>query len=164
MKTNTDTDNDTTPTAAYYDNLVSTTRRIGYCHHREGMPDRFVADDTTYTVVPFDRDSNGVGDKFRAYAVRDNHHTPGPWRVAIHASGLLKVESRDRVICDGFAKDYVNACLVAAAPDLLAALQEALEALDEAVRFTRGALDCSDVLDYARAIVAKATLDPNHMH
>lgn len=44
------------------------------------------------------------------------------WRVAKHASGLVKVETRDRVIFDGFAGEERNAYLAAAAPQLREAL------------------------------------------
>ena len=44
------------------------------------------------------------------------------WRVTKHASGLVKVESRDRVIFDGFQGEERNAYLAAAAPQLREAL------------------------------------------
>lgn len=53
-------------------------------------------------------------------------HTPGPWRATLHANGLVKVESNQRVICDGFRGEEANARLIAAAPDLLAALKAVL--------------------------------------
>lgn len=57
-------------------------------------------------------------------APKDQQATPGPWRVTTHQpSGLLKVESADRVICDGFSGEYGNALLIASAPCMLAALK-----------------------------------------
>lgn len=52
-----------------------------------------------------------------------NTHTPGPWRVTRHGNRMIKVESKDRVIFDGFNGEDANAQLAAAAPELLAALQ-----------------------------------------
>ena len=51
-------------------------------------------------------------------------HTPGPWRVTIHGFHMIKVESKDRVIFDGFHGEEANAQLAAAAPELLEALIE----------------------------------------
>lgn len=62
------------------------------------------------------------------HAARDAGHTPGPWRVTTHdaPSRLIKVESRDRVICDAFHGETANAALISAAPDLLNALEMVL--------------------------------------
>lgn len=62
-------------------------------------------------------------------------HTPGPWRVTHHAR-CLKVESASRVICDGFRNEAANAHLIAAAPDLLAALKAVVAGhpLDQEIR------------------------------
>ena len=51
--------------------------------------------------------------------------TPGPWSVERHSSKLSKVEARNRVVCDAFAgsaEDDANAQLIAAAPELMAAV------------------------------------------
>lgn len=61
-------------------------------------------------------------------------HTPGPWRVqSFLQEGWLIVENRSRCVCrcyaykEGHANDMeqeANARLIAAAPDLLEALEE----------------------------------------
>ncbi len=88
-------------------------------------------------------------------------HTPGPW-VAV---GSWVEHPNDAVadicICDPslFEQGYLgrtdaeknaNACLVAAAPDMLAALDEALRAAD------LGYEPPFDLLNTMRAVVAKA--------
>lgn len=88
-------------------------------------------------------------------------HTPGPWTIKNEESPLdfemdLCVMAGEKTIChffDSTPNDYVNACLIAAAPDLLEALQ-AVEILF--------ACHCKDAtalewLDKARAAIAKAT-------
>jgi hypothetical protein len=70
-----------------------------------------------------------------------SEHTPGPWRVLNHASGhvgFIAVVAGERThICDvfpygtrastaGLDEHLANARLIAAAPDLLAALKEAV--------------------------------------
>lgn len=47
-----------------------------------------------------------------------NTHTKGPWRVAHHRPGLVKVECGDKVVCDCLSND-ANARLIAASPELL---------------------------------------------
>ena len=91
-------------------------------------------------------------------------HTPGPWKVSKHASGLLKIETKDRVICDGFAGESANAALIASAPDLLAALVSAeglvYEAQSDIPEEYRAKRDCLAALSIIRAAIAKAT-NPN---
>lgn len=57
-------------------------------------------------------------------------YTPGPWSVQHANSGVRIVQEANstgpkaKVICSGLAGDRANARLIAAAPDMLAALQE----------------------------------------
>ena len=86
-------------------------------------------------------------------------HTPGPWAISPirDADGALYIESpltdarNERVACIfGFAEADANARLIAAAPDMLAALREAyltLECRDGTARVT----------EQVRAAIAKAT-------
>lgn len=60
-------------------------------------------------------------------------HTPGPWRVTRHNSKLIKVESNNRVICDGFSNEVANASLIAASPDLLEALTLTQKLVEELI-------------------------------
>jgi len=84
-------------------------------------------------------------------------HTPGPWRIAPHSKWLLKIETADRVICDGFSgshEDYANARLIAAAPDLLAALARLVES--PGVNEDMLSPETIAAADAARAAIAKA--------
>ena len=79
-------------------------------------------------------------------------HTPGPW-MPHHDKGRLYVEThRDDVICMvakglGTQEDQANANLIAAAPELLEALQVMLDAAQH---------DITTECDIARAAIAKA--------
>lgn len=52
----------------------------------------------------------------------NTQYEPLNWRVTRHASGLLKIETRERVVFDGFNGEERNAYLAAAAPQLREAL------------------------------------------
>lgn len=92
-------------------------------------------------------------------------HTPGPWRAC---GDSVKAGSRFNVCpcvtAGGSAKGmiderevtYANARLIAAAPDLLAALRAAKVRLQFAERH----IDCADELATASAAIAKATGEP----
>ena len=95
----------------------------------------------------------------------ESKHTRGPW----HAGGYM-----DQIVFNdkGFAvasctvyhgkelagTSAANARLIAAAPDLLAALEAALGALDECDRFKPGLVDINVIVDVREAI-AKAKGD-----
>lgn len=53
-------------------------------------------------------------------------YTPGPWRLAGHPGGEVAN------CCNGFGNQDANARLIAAAPDLLAALKALLKGLGTA--------------------------------
>ena len=58
----------------------------------------------------------------------DTTHTPGPWRV-LHKRGVFPMDTESLAIgtAEQHRKEHVaNALLMAAAPDMLAALQEVL--------------------------------------
>jgi hypothetical protein len=83
----------------------------------------------------------------------ENIPSPNSWRMTQHIApsgkiAHIKVESKDRVIFDGFAGDEPHATLAAAAPDLFWALnnlqanpndprahRQALDAMAKATRF-----------------------------
>lgn len=59
------------------------------------------------------------------------NYTPGPWKVVLYPSKekplTVAIESDNGCICDMVSvlvDDYANAALIAAAPDLLAALED----------------------------------------
>ncbi len=86
-------------------------------------------------------------------------HTPGPWRLAASGIDGHKVVAPDgRNICGmsnrislSMAERHANARLVAAAPDLLAALRDLVPA-----DFDRHPDDFMPVWHAARAAIAKA--------
>lgn len=83
-----------------------------------------------------------------------NAHTPGPWK-STHCT-VSAEETDERLgfrisVRNGNRDDTrANARLIAAAPDLLAALQDVLRVADRA----------TDEFDAARAAIAKATWRP----
>ena len=111
--------------------------------------------------------------------MKDEKHTPGPWRVVIDddgnpLSGRPSVCASDELDCmivhwDGFAQQYwrsargdkeihANARLIAAAPDLLDALEGLLAAVMSAKSpdITVKLKDFRNATDAARAAISKA--------
>lgn len=104
-------------------------------------------------------------------------HTPGPWYVGAQNDAIYIIAGRppalnndfpvhgaDRELIaamkgDGYSMDSANASLIAAAPDLLAALQVVMPALEVMRKqWPRSKHDDSlDVVAFARAAIAKAT-------
>jgi hypothetical protein len=81
-------------------------------------------------------------------------HTPGPWRVAPGDACLV---FNGHHVKPTKAPNAADALLIAAAPDLLAALEFAADKLDDAIRLagcTAGSY--KRARDEARAIIAKA--------
>ena len=99
----------------------------------------------------------------------NRNHTPGPWKTQTHIS-LDRLEIRDAdgrriAVC---AMDFpmsakthdANARLIAAAPELLAALAEAVDELEQMHRHyygnCPGGCPACVAIDKARAAIAKA--------
>ncbi len=92
-------------------------------------------------------------------------HTPGPWTVDgddIYASGLIVAQASFRL-----EQCAANARLIAAAPDLLAAL-EGLEALENTIGSCKECYTCTghetpagDASEQARAAIAAAKGEAN---
>lgn len=83
-----------------------------------------------------------------------NKHTPGPWEVqrTYTALEIRTAESKPVATLPGYKAPYkATACLIAAAPDLLEAAQDALDAL------TNEDLDPQDAIDALEQAIAKAT-------
>jgi len=99
--------------------------------------------------------------------MKETKHTPGPWRV-----NQRRIEYGPIVAGDGFAVATVmrdpcengggptewqaNACLIAAAPDLLRELQSFVHRFGDFPKPPAGR-DLEIYLDAARAAIAKAT-------
>ena len=79
-----------------------------------------------------------------------------------HPSGLVKVESKDRVIFDGFNGEESNARLAAASPEMLHALKRALPWIgkmiaDNAHMNSVAPNDCVGAMQEMEAAILKAT-------
>jgi hypothetical protein len=83
-------------------------------------------------------------------------HTPGPWDIA-KGKTYCAIRTDERVIADmrlvGLHHNEANARLIAAAPELLDALQAALEAL----RGSAGFDEINNAKKQVKAAIAKAT-------
>lgn len=92
----------------------------------------------------------------------ETKHTPGPW----YRDGYTVYDAKDAAIveCDSYHscdEDYANANLIAAAPDMLEALQMAMRVFDKQRELLQSG--CKDIpcprdeaLDILRAALAKA--------
>lgn len=86
----------------------------------------------------------------------ETKHTPGPWTATGHDGGMcVVVESKWGSVAKALpvgceVQEAANARLIAAAPELLEALEEIAEQLE-----LEGP-SCSDILAAARAAIAKA--------
>ena len=94
------------------------------------------------------------------------NHTPGPWFadssfVGSHSIDRFFIKCNSKDLPNGVAEAEANARLIAAAPDLLAALRACVRAYDESVpvdqRWTTGTNLVPDWYAAARAAIARAT-------
>lgn len=94
----------------------------------------------------------------------NTQHTPGPWQIWAEITAISRnpctghtiSRGDDVFICDAVGTSAANARLIAAAPDLLAALRQAYSVLmdgkpDEADDYK------AEAREAARAAIAKAT-------
>lgn len=81
-------------------------------------------------------------------------HTPGPWQPRF-LYRMIKAarETPGLLIATDPANDWADACLMAAAPDMLHALRETLDCIE--VNYV-GVDVCPPCLELARAAVSKA--------
>ncbi|HGP1135696.1 TPA: hypothetical protein ACLF0I_003535 [Pseudomonas aeruginosa] len=88
-------------------------------------------------------------------------HTPGPWEIERYSDGLIQIVGDVRIVSDDEENvttvveavargDEANARLIAAAPELLEALQVCIQQIT-------ALCSADDVPDQARAEIAKAT-------
>ena len=99
----------------------------------------------------------------------NTQHTPGPWEVKIGtedddwAHQWPTIEAKNYVVVgtegiyQDFDTDMANARLIAAAPDLLEALQDLFEDDMEHVLMGDGKDDQIEAISKAKAAIAKAT-------
>ena len=84
-------------------------------------------------------------------------HTPGPWMVSsegqVRGCGSYVCSAGYDVNGDGSARPSANACLIAAAPELLHALRTVIDCADDAE-------SADEALDLAGAAIAKAEGTP----
>lgn len=97
----------------------------------------------------------------------DVKHTPGPWLIegnTVYALSKHDINIFDAEVHAGYGDDdhklssdilQANAHLIAAAPDLLASLEEIIKCLDEAYGFDKFP-DPTSISGRARAAAAKA--------
>jgi hypothetical protein len=94
----------------------------------------------------------------KAQNVREGAHTPGPWRVS--ADGDVYVEGDERKIVAWCAEPSTmrNACVIAAAPDMLTVLREMQRTLQHLIRgnCTPSTLIYKDLVEKVCAAIAKA--------
>lgn len=90
-------------------------------------------------------------------------HTPGPWiiRDALHTPRREIVSDDQRIAVIGESSitegsPRANACLIAAAPDLLAAMRALLEATVDLVAVHDAEGTWTSCIDEAKAVIAKA--------
>ena len=88
-----------------------------------------------------------------------NAHTPGPWKVTSSKHGRRQLSGPlgkqiALIWRHSAAESHANECLIAAATDLLAALQ-ALMVIDSSCAMT--VAECDEIHAAAEAAVAKAT-------
>ncbi len=80
-------------------------------------------------------------------------HTPGPWFRMDNHSTVWSDDKKSSPVCVMASADYeANANLIAAAPDLLEALEGMMKCFDDGV----GEHWNADELDAARSAIAKA--------
>jgi len=83
----------------------------------------------------------------------NTEHTPGPWTVSKPSGNYIDTPAGHSVAALTYSATLADAHLIAAAPDLLAALQEVLCDLDTLREPYRNEAICERV----RAAIAKAT-------
>ena len=83
------------------------------------------------------------------------NHTPGPWRHVRNAKGELFILAFGGQT--ELPETEANARLIAAAPDLLAALQTVIESADDTGCSSDLTVVESAAVDQARTAIAKAT-------
>ena len=103
-----------------------------------------------------------------------NKHTPGPWSIGTDFSDQARHIYAEKMVCDDDGEEWhpliastddderlidwqANARLIAAAPDMFAAL---VALLPHAARAIQGTTEGQPLLDAARAAIAKATQEP----
>ena len=89
-------------------------------------------------------------------------HTPGPWRVVKHDKLVVVDDERMTIMCNfpyslSVEQNMADARLIAAAPELLEALQSIAECCDEDHAARDYASRQTEIRGIARAAIRKAT-------
>ena len=93
--------------------------------------------------------------------MKNAKHTPGPWEVDQIDQSTIQIKAAGVIVAEVYSgstftrlsdEQQANARLIAAAPELLSALQQAIAWMD-------GERTAIDALTNARAIITKATTD-----
>ena len=84
------------------------------------------------------------------------NHTPGPWFV--DQQGAPTIRRADGAVISGVPSNYADACLIAAAPDLLEALKAAAKHIHDEIWQFGARADSADTntLKAINAAIAKA--------
>jgi len=91
----------------------------------------------------------------QAVAAGSYPHSPTPWRVASNGASVKVVDAEEKAVCMITSRKNIwNGDLLAAAPDLLSALDGLLEYLDG---HDLDYPEAASIFDNARAVLAKAT-------
>ena len=107
----------------------------------------------------------GLGLNFKDERM-ETKHTPGPWAYHNTPTPFIHVAAGGLPICQiytstahgqSMGEQFANARLIAAAPELLAALQEVTMVLDALLNVRGNEPDQDSISGRARAAIAKAT-------
>lgn len=108
-----------------------------------------------------------------------SQHTPGPWQVSLLDPVVVLTEAEHSDPCDSFVamtmpdsftgrsvateRDYANARLIAAAPDLLTALEDMLAEFGDQRFKVRRDFSKMVKIEAARAAIARAKNDDDDL-
>ncbi len=109
-----------------------------------------------YSDYEHDRAAKRIMADIRNLPQQVEGHTPGPWRIK---GGMIVGDSGVNVAAASVAPSYnemfANAHLIASAPDLLAACQRVLRAIEWGTTADR--MDSTEQAELLRAAIARAT-------
>jgi hypothetical protein len=140
------------------------------------QPERFDEVTGGYDMVDHDRAAKRIMADLRKMPQRVEGHTPGPWRMTkkpysrtkegpsgwnVRADTAMPGDPSEHVVATAHGTDVygfsaeANARLIASAPDLLAACQRVLRAIEWGTTADR--MDSAEQAELLRAAIARAT-------